>query len=77
MVQTPTEAANILEVSEHQIFEDAAIAWFRKFDGELVEWHFKRYLHDGDIPYWVRHYCRQIPEPESWTYKDYFRKFFS
>lgn len=63
--RTDTElVANIAQVrewSEFDVFKAAHIAWFEKHVSDReIERFFVRYLFYQQVPYWVRHYVRNI-----------------
>ncbi len=52
-----------LEVSEFDIFRRAYIDWYGKTPTlREIENHFDGYLVSGELPFYVRHYCRQFIE---------------
>ena len=55
-----TMAANLLEVSEFEIFRASYKSWYHD-DGSdtLLERQFGEYLKRGDVPFWVRHFSRE------------------
>jgi hypothetical protein len=53
-----TKAANWQQISEYQIFEDAADYWGRKFH----ESYFIDYLKYDEVPWWVKDYSRRLYE---------------
>jgi len=57
-----------LDVSEFEVFRMAYTAWYGEQPTmQRIEQHFDDYLADGDLPFYVRNYCRQYinNRPES------------
>jgi hypothetical protein len=53
-------SARDLGISEYELFQRAFEAWHgRRADPESIDHTFGRYLKEGELPEWVRHFCRQ------------------
>ena len=59
-------AAEVLEISEFEIFERAYNDWYGQ-EAELrtLEHEFVQYLYFGSTPPWVRHYTRMLLDQHS------------
>jgi hypothetical protein len=56
-----TQAANILDISEHAVIEQAYNAWFGHApEPRLVDRAFGSYLDGEAAPHWARHYARGV-----------------
>lgn len=56
-----SEASNILEVGEFQLFQLGFSAWYgREEDPKQLEPVFFQYLLYNEVPHWARHYARKI-----------------
>lgn len=55
------EAAEILAIGEFELFR-LAHRWWHDSDADdaLIDRAFGDYLLHGDVPPWVRHYCRRV-----------------
>jgi hypothetical protein len=55
-----TLAANLLDVSEFEIFRASYKSWYcDEGSNALLERRFGEYLKHGDLPFWVRHFSRE------------------
>ena len=55
-----TLAANLLDVSEFEIFRASYKSWYCDEGADaLLERRFGEYLKHGDVPFWVRHFSRE------------------
>ena len=55
-----TLAANLLDVSEFEIFRASYKSWYcNEGPNALLERRFGAYLKHGDVPFWVRHFSRE------------------
>lgn len=55
-----TLAANLLDVSEFEIFRASYESWYcDEGSNALLERQFGEYLKHGDVPFWVRHFSRE------------------
>lgn len=59
-------AARLLQISEFEFFRVAYSGWYgREIKVEETERFFTRYLQRKEIPFWVRHLARRVPELHS------------
>ena len=58
-----SHTAGLLDTSEFQLFQMAYRSWHGyDADERLVEGYFVSYLYYDDVPFWVRHFVRQVQE---------------
>lgn len=57
---TVLDAAALLDVAEIELFRQAWRRWYGEEGGLVVERRFLRYMFRGEIPFWVRDYCRHV-----------------
>ena len=58
-----TRVANVLERTELEVFQKACESWYGYCDELGVEQDYSDYIKHGRFPHYVRHYCRQVPDP--------------
>ena len=60
-LQNLLDAASMLDVGEFRLFELAYRSWYGKSaDPRRLEQIFTQYMFCDQIPFWVRHYARQV-----------------
>lgn len=60
-LQTLLEAVALLDISEFRLFELAYQKWYgRAAPAEQLEEEFAHYMFGDEVPFWVRHYARDV-----------------
>jgi len=57
-----TEAANMLEMSEYDVFKSSFHAWYGHNDSKAVDVWFHDYLLTGYVPHFARVFCRALEQ---------------
>ena len=67
--------AAVLQISEYELFRIAYLQWFNHpITEKRLDFLFKEYLADGEVPYWVTDFARKAHEKfkaGELNYKDY------
>ena len=55
------EVAGLLDISEFRVFQLAFCSWYGHVQSRRsLEWDFESYMFYDRVPFWVRHYCRDV-----------------
>jgi hypothetical protein len=59
--QQVLEVAGLLDISEFRLFQLAFASWYGHApDRYSLEWEFEAYMFYQKVPFWVRHFCREV-----------------